>query len=253
MIENGLFSAKVFHKRLLPRVNAFTYRVYYLALPLSRLNEVQNAMVGVDRFRPMSIYHRDHGMKDGSDMAAWARGVLAQFGVDQADGEIVLVAHPRVMGHVFNPVSFWFCLDTAGQLRAVLAEVNNTFKERLSYLIAHDDQRVIMPQDVLTANKAFHVSPFLHVKGRYRFRFYYSEQALGVWIDYDTEEGEVLKTSLTGKLLPLNNASALKAFLALPLVTLRTIALIHWQALKLWIKGIRYVPKPPSPEREVSR
>ena len=252
-VNNYLYLAKVFHKRTQPRVNSFTYNVYYLSFPLSQLAQLRRPMLSVNRFNLLSFFEKDHGSRDGAPLEPWIKEKLAQFGVTAADGEIILVCHPRILWHVFNPVSFWFCLDKAGALRAVLAEVNNTFGERHSYLVAHPDQRVIEADDTIVSDKVFHVSPFFHVLGKYYFRFHYSEEKIAVWLDYETEEGILLKTALTGRRISLNSYNILKIYIKIPLVTLRTLGLIHWQAAKLLFKRIRYVPKPPPPTEEISR
>jgi uncharacterized protein len=251
-IAGGLLQAKVFHKRLRPRENAFTYNVFYLCFPLSQLDRLRGPVLSLDRFNLLSFHRRDYGARDGSEPEQWIRGVLARFGVTAADGEVVLMTHPRLLGFVFNPVSFWFCHDLAGQLRAVLAEVNNTFREHHSYLLFHPDQRPILPSDTLHSDKVFHVSPFLHVEGSYTFRFSLSERAAAAFIDYDTAEGPMLKTSVSGIRQTLTTIALLRMLLAFPLVSLKTVALIHWQALKIWLKRIPYVPKPKPPGQEIT-
>lgn len=236
-----LFHARVMHKRLSPRENAFTYSIYYLAIPLDRIDGLP---LSVDRPGLLSFYRRDHAARDGGDLKEWIQPMLRDHGI-AADGGIMLVAMPRVLGYVFNPVSFWLCLDRDGALRAVLCEVNNTFGETHSYLCAHPDGRAIIGDEWLWGEKFFHVSPFLKREGRYRFRFRLAGEALGIWIDHYTESGEQqLLTALTGTLEPMTREGLRRAFWRYPLVTLKSIALIHWQAVKLLAKGIRYIPKP---------
>jgi len=236
----------VMHKRLFPKVNGFTYGMYYIALPLSKLAEIADGRrFGLDRFGVMSFYRRDHGDRSGGDLMAWARGILSSFAVKAADGEIVLVSLPRVLGYVFNPVSFWLCHDSEGGLRAVICEVNNTFGETHSYLCARSDGQVIGTDDWLEGRKLFHVSPFLKREGHYRFRFAVTDKGFGVWIDFHDKAGDrQLLTALTGTLSPWSRESLRRAFWRYPLVTLKAIGLIHWNAVKLLAKGIRYVPKP---------
>jgi len=233
-----LYTAKVMHKRLFPKVNGFSYRIYYIALPLLK-------MANIAWPRMMSFNIHDHGAKDGGDLNDWAREILKQYGLNEITHSISLISMPRILGYVFNPVSFWLCLDDQQQLRAVLAQVNNTFGETHSYLCAHDDKRVIEQDDWLSAEKVFHVSPFLQREGSYQFRFSLNEKTLGIWIDFYNAEGKKqLITSLMGNLKPLTKSSMRRAFWAHPLVTFKTIMLIHWQAIKLLAKGIAYVPKP---------
>lgn len=245
MINPAIFFAKVMHKRLLPKVNAFTYGIYYLAFPLRRMDELSDGWrFGVNERGLLSFYEADHGARDGSPLLPWIQNILKEYAIDQADGEIILVAMPRVLGYVFNPVSFWFCLDRSGGLRAVLSEVNNTFGERHCYLSVHPDQRIITENDVMQAQKLFHVSPFLQREGHYKFRFHFQDDKFGIWITYFDRDGKKLLTALTGAIRPYTAGNRRKAFWRYPLMTYRAIFLIHWQAMKLVIKGIRYVSKP---------
>lgn len=231
-------TAKVTHKRLFPKVNSFVYGVYYLVLPLSQLQNLPLPAIA-------SFRKSDHGAKDGSELRIWADGILREYGVE-AEGEIILIAMPRVLGYGFNPVSFWLCFDKDDQLRAMLYEVNNTFGQSHTYLCAHADGRPIIRQDTLVADKLFHVSPFLPREGEYRFHVHYEpEKHFGVWIDYYAADGtKQLLTSMTGRLSPLTRGNMWHHFLTHPLVTLKVIGLIHAQALRLFLKGIRYVPLP---------
>lgn len=241
-----LLRAKVMHKRLWPKVNRFTYGIYYLALPLHQLDQLQDGWRrGYNRPALVSFHDRDHGPRDGSPLLPWIRTILQNHNLNEVDGPVVLMCMPRVLGYVFNPVSFWLCHDRAGQLRAVLCEVNNTFGETHSYLCRHGDGRPLGEADDLRAEKVFHVSPFLPREGDYQFRFSCARQSFGVWIDYFAKNGQLqLATSVLGQLVPLDRRSLRRAFWGTPLLTLRAIFLIHWQALKLLAKGIRYVPKP---------
>jgi len=240
-VEPQIFFGKVMHGRLFPKRNSFTYGLYYLVFPLSK---IKNLPIPYNRFAPLSFYDRDHGHCDGSDLESWARNVLADYKI-KADGEMILMCMPRVFGYVFNPVSFWFCHDNDGVLRAVLCEVHNTFGERHTYLCAHEDHRPITHDDILQGKKVFHVSPLLKREGHYEFRFDISGDRFGIWINFFDGNGKKqLVTSLIGEQEPMNLASLRKAFYAYPLVTFKAITLIHWQALKLLVKGIKYISRP---------
>jgi uncharacterized protein len=160
---------------------------------------------------------------------------------------------PRMLGYVFNPVSFWFCRDRAGALRAVLCEVNNTFGESHCYLVHHDDRRPIEPDAWLKGRKVFHVSPFLPVEGGYRFRFRLDEGHAHVDVNYHDQEGLMLATSVGGRREALSDARVLRRFLGNPMMTLAVVVRIHWQALHLLCKRARFHRKPAPPAEFVTR
>ena len=238
------------HGRLFPKRNNFTYGIYYLALPLSKL---KNLPIARNRFAPLSFYDRDHGHCNRTDLESWARTILTDYNINKADGEITLLCMPRVFGYVFNPVSFWLCHDRKGNIRAVLCEVHNTFGERHTYICAHDDQSHIAHNDTLTGKKTFHVSPLLKREGHYDFRFDLRDNKCAIWIDFfDGEDKKQLMTSLTGQLEPMDKANLSRAFWRYPLVTFKAVILIHWQALKLMTKGIKYISRPPQKPEHTS-
>lgn len=231
-----LYTAKVMHNRLFPKVNGFSYSIYYLALPLPA-KKIPS--------RLLSFHAKDLGFRDGTDPLAWAEKILNDYGLASVVDQIVLMTMPRVLGYVFNPVSFYLCLDQQNKLRAVICEVHNTFGEQHAYVCANPDRSVLSGDSWLEADKVFHVSPFLPRRGHYRFRFDLRDEKLGIWIDYYDESGrKQLVTSLIGSFSPLDSASLSRAFWSHPLVTLKAITLIHWHAIKLVVKGIRYIPKP---------
>jgi len=232
-----LAKAKVWHKRLKPKINEFSYKVFYLCFSLREIPRLKN-VTG----RLVGFHNKDHGARDGSSLETWVRGIIEPYGVEADD--IVLLAYPRVLGYVFNPVSFWYCLKD-GKLMAVLAEVNNTFGEGHNYLVVHDDRRPILPDDKLTATKDFHVSPFMHVAGSYTFSFGIDEtHCFGTILHHD-ESGGLLETSVRCRLEELTKKSLGRAFRSSPLMTIMVISLIHWQALKLkFRKRIKYNNKP---------
>jgi len=236
-----LLSGRVMHRRLRPVRNHFSYRVFFLRLPLTRLEE---AGVPLNRLALASFHFRDHGARDGSHPLAWIRARLAREGIE-ADGEVWLHCFPRVLGYVFNPVSFWFCEDRAGRLKAVLAEVNNTSGERHAYLLRADR--------TLEARKEFHVSPFLPVAGRYRFRFEERDGQRLARIDYFDDAGPLLYTSISGTPRPLTRARLAAALLAHPFMTFAIMARIHWQALRLWAKRAPFFAKPAASAEELQR
>src|SRR5271169_3065133 len=184
----SLIHGEVMHRRHRPVGNAFTYRSFCLALPLAQIGKLPRLGIAHNRRGLVSFFDSDHGPRDGTALEPWVRRLLAAENV-VADGEIVLYAFPRMLGYVFNPVSFWVCHDRQGSVRAVLCEVCNTFGECHNYLLAHADGRPLASGETLGARKVFHVSPFCDVKGRYAFRFHF---AAGRWlarIDYFDDDG----------------------------------------------------------------
>ncbi len=240
-----------FHGRKGAVQNAFRYSVDYVLLDAEA--DVQAPwLFGRNRSSLFSLRDRDHGGAPGEgDGAVWVRDVLARHQI-QGVARIELLAQPRLLGHVFNPVSFWLCRDEDEGLRAVIAEVTNTFGDRHSYLVHNDDLRPIERTDTLGARKILHVSPFQPVEGDYAFRFDIRDDKIGIWIDYKRAEGGILAT-LTGARRPLRTRTLVRAALRRPFGSRRVLGLIHWQALKLWWKRVQYRARPLPPAEDVSR
>ena len=251
-----LVVGQVMHRRLRPAVHQFIYPVFFVQLPLSDLESGNRPIFSVDRNNLLSFRRKDHGPRDGSPLLPWIRTLLRQRGLAD-DGEVVLQCFPRVLGFVFNPVSFWYCHNAGGELIAVLAEVSNTFGGRHSYLLHNPDGTPLRDGQTLAASKTFHVSPFCEVEGGYRFRFFLQRKCPVVRIDYDDAEGELLLTSISGKVAAWSTPALLRALLRMPFLTAGVVFRIHWQALKLWLKGVPFVGAHPSaapqPLRESSK
>lgn len=242
-----------FHGRRGAVRHAFRYGVDYVLLDAEDETLRAPRLFSRNARNLFSVLDRDHGGKRGAGRGAeWVRELLAEQGLDKADGSVRLLTQPRVLGMEFNPVSFWLCFGADGSLRAVIAEVNNTFGDRHNYLCAHPDQRPIAPSDRLRARKVFHVSPFQRIAGGYAFRFDIGAERLGIWIDF-SDGAEGLCATLTGPRKPLTNRGILSACLRRPFGALRVLGLIHWQALRLALKGARYRAHTPPPAQEVTR
>jgi len=244
---------KVQHTRLRPRHHAFIYPTYFLLLPMRSLQAQGTTALARNRWAPLSFYDSDHG--DGRSMAqggalAWLDELLAREGITDADGEVWLHTYPRVLGFTFKPVSFWYCHRADGSLRAILAEVNNTFGERHCYLLDAPAYGV-----ELRAAKVFHVSPFCPVQGQYRFRFMLTPGLSGTMarVDYDDANGPLIQTSVGGRLQALTPASTRHALLRYPLMTLMVVLRIHWHALRLAVKKAPFFRKPAPPVQFTTR
>ena len=241
-----------FHGRRGAVRNAFTYNIDYVLLD-AEAPAPGPRLFSRNRANLMALHDSDHGgdPHKGSG-AVWLRGVLRDHGLQGLDGRCLLLAQPRVLGHVFNPVSFWLVHDRDDRLRLVVAEVTNTFGDRHSYLCHRDDMGPIGPRDDLAARKVLHVSPFQPVAGGYLFRFDIGPDAIAIRIAYRNGDGGLVAT-LAGPRHPLTDRAILTACLRRPLGSRRVLALIHWQAVKLWWKGARYRRRPLPPGDGVSR
>ncbi|MEH6645871.1 DUF1365 domain-containing protein [Sulfitobacter sp.] len=241
---------QTYHGRKGKVENAFRYSIDYLLLDAEA--EVSCPSLFTRNSRGLtSLHDSDHGGAPGQGRgAAWVRDVLEQYQINGIT-RIELLAQPRVLGHVFNPVSFWLCRREDDALVAVISEVTNTYGDRHSYLCHHPDLREISRSDKLHATKILYVSPFQPVGGDYTFRFDITYTRIGIWIDYGRVTGGLIAT-LTGKRAPLSNAGIVRSLLRRPFGARRVLALIHWQALKLWLKGATFRGRPEAPKDEVS-
>jgi DUF1365 family protein len=238
----------VWHQRLRPAQHSFRHSSYFLLLAM-RAGRDHGWQVPRRRFGWITFADQDHG-DGGPDALAWFEALLKSESIDDTDGEVWLQTYPRVLGHVFKPVSFWFAHRADGSLAAIVAEVNNTFGERHCYLLRGESVR--WGQE-LVADKVFHVSPFCAVEGQYRFRFMRTADRMVARIDLCDEQGPLLKTSISGHLEPFTRHSARRAFWGTPLMTLGVVIRIHWHALRLVLKRVPFFNKPAAPERFVSR
>jgi DUF1365 family protein len=231
------------HARLRPVRHDFAYPTAFLLLPMRTLARTGDAALARNRAALLAFHDADHG-DGGSDALAWVEALLTRHGVVDADGEIWLQTYPRVLGFVFKPVSFWYCQRADGRLRAIVAEVNNTFGERHCYVL-HEPAPAWGA--TLAARKALHVSPFCEVRGSYRFRFARADGRIVARVELDDEDGPLLVTSVGGDLQPLSAARIRATLWRMPLLTVGVVARIHWQALRLWLKRVPWHAKPPHP------
>ena len=246
-----IFFTRVMHRRLFPVQYRFEYKVFSLLLDLDALQQLPRLISG-RRFNLFRFEPKDHGPRDGSPLRPWAGRLLRERGIELDGGRIRLLCFPRVLGYGFNPLSLWYCEHRDGSLRAVIAEVNNTFGEHHIYLMANAGEPLDWPMRG-SATKCFHVSPLMDMQGDYHFRLSRPDEHIAVLIrQYDEHEKLKLVATQTGQGEPLTDAALRRAFRQIPLMTLKIMVSIHWQALKIWLSGARYFPKPDPPHQEVT-
>ena len=240
-MRSALYRGTVQHTRLRPFHHDFTYRVYYGLFDVDELDVLDRdrRWFSVDRFNLHGFHRKDHGPADGSSLRAWAEDVVADAGVDLEGGPIRILAYPRVLGYVFDPISIWYCHGPDGQLRAVLHEVRNTFGDRHTYVAPIERVGTRHSTD-----KRLHVSPFNDLDQRYDFTVREPGERLTFAIAQHDAEGLMFRAGMSLTRMPFTDRNLLKLFLTHPLLTLKVIGGIHWQAVRIWLKGGKYVPRP---------
>lgn len=243
--KSSLYVGQVMHKRLRPFVNRFAYRVFSLYLDLDELDEAAGRLkfLSHNRFNLLSFHDKDHGLRDGSPLRNWATQKLEEAEIFEADHAIRLLCFPRVLGYVFNPLSVWYCFGPDETLKAVIYEVSNTFAQQHSYVIRVSDTRRPGEPVVQQSQKKLYVSPFIGMRSHYRFRLREPGERLSILIRQWVENEELLVATQTGTRRSLDDSYLLRAFLSIPLMSMKVIAAIHWQAIKLWLKGAKLEPR----------
>jgi DUF1365 family protein len=245
-IRSSLYVGSVMHRRLQPRMHRFRYRAFWLLLDLDELTELSGRLswFSHNRSNVFSLYDADHGDGTETSLRLQVERQLSDAGVDLAGGRIRLLCMPRTLGYSFNPISIFFCYRADGALTALIYQVHNTFGERHSYVIRVEDQSAALRQ---RCQKLFYVSPFLDMDIRYDFRITGPDERIAVGISASSSANPVLNAVLTGTRTELTDRHLMFVFLKLPAITVKVIAAIHWEAFRLWAKGIRLHRRPSPP------
>ncbi len=247
MTTSALYTGIVVHQRFRPRPHRLRYRMAQLLIDIDELDPVAGRLrfFSRNRFNLIAFHDRDYGDRSGSSLRQQVEGHLAAAGIAFDGGPIRLLTMPRIFGHVFNPISTWFCYARDGVLTVTIYEVSNTFGDRHFYVMP----ATAGPTGVIrqSCNKALYVSPFMDLDMRYDFALKPPGEGVALVITGSDTGGKLIVASFVGKRVALNDRALLKLLFSIPLMTLRVVAGIHWEALKLWLKGIavRRHPQPP--------
>ena len=243
MIENSfIYSGEVIHKRFKPKEHFFKYSVFSLLIDLSEISLINKKIpfFSYNKFNLLSFFDKDHGERDGSDLGIWVRKKLKEKGITSKEIKIKILCYPRIFGYVFNPLSIFFIYNKIGEPIAIFYEVKNTFGEQHTYIFEIKNPNMQIKND---CKKKFFVSPFMDLQSKYFFKVLLPNEKLSVIIDQREKEGKLLFASQDGNRLDLTLKNLLFFYLKHPLMSLKVISAIHFEALKLWIKGVKLIKK----------
>jgi DUF1365 family protein len=249
-LSSCFYDGTVMHRRLRPVAHRFAYRVFSLLADLDELPELARRLplFSHNRWNVMSFLDRDHGPRDGTPLRPWMERQLSAAGVPGPFGAMRILSFPRLFGYVFNPLSVWFCHRRDGGLAAVMYEVSNTFGEHHCYLMPVSGGRSASAALHQECSKLFYVSPFMPMGTRYRFRLREPAERLQFGITEIGCEGAMMSAVQTGWRVKATPMNALRLLAGHPLMTVKVIAAIHWQALRLWLKGAPLFRRPKAPQ-----
>ena len=241
-LNSCIYSGFVTHRRFKPKRHFFSYKVFSL---LINLNEIENLekkikFFSYNKLNILSFYDIDHGPRDGSNLISWVKKTLNESKINIGSGTIKLLCYPRFFGYVFNPLSIFYCYDENQQLKAILYEVKNTFNEQHTYVFYTSPLSELI---LHKCNKKFYVSPFIEMKTFYNFRLIKPGNTLNVFIKESDAEGILLTACQVGKRIELNSKNLLFQFLKHPFMSFKIILAIHFEAFRLWSKGVKHVKK----------
>jgi len=246
--NSAIYVGTVAHKRVRPKRHQLRYRVFSLLLDLDELGELDRrlGLFAHNRWAPIAFHDSDHGPATGEPLRPWVERHLSQAGLAPDGGAIRLLCYPRIFGYVFNPLSVFFCYRQDGTLSAILYEVCNTYRERHTYVIPVDtSDRPVIRQ---TCGKALYVSPFIGMDTDYHFRIVPPGEGVNIVIRQEDAEGLLLAASFRGERTLLSRRSLTRCLAGFPLLTMKITAAIHWEAFRLWLKGVRVFPHTPAAE-----
>ena len=240
-MTSSIYNGTVIHKRFKPKVHFFKYKVFSLLIDLSELNilEKKISFFSHNSFNLISFFDKDHGERDGSSLINWVNKNLKENNIFFEDIKIKLLCYPRILGYVFNPLSVFYVYDKKDNLISILYEVKNTFGEQHTYIFKVKNNDILQH----SCSKKFHVSPFIEMNCNYYFKTLKPGEKISVIIDQYQSNEKLLYASQDGKRVNFTSAELIKSYLKHPLMTFKIILAIHFEAFKLWVKGIKFIKK----------
>tara|TARA_Y100000590_G_scaffold148147_1_gene170214 strand:+ start:83 stop:850 length:768 start_codon:yes stop_codon:yes gene_type:complete len=240
--ESCIYSGQVIHKRFKPKEHFFKYKVFSLFIDLAEINAISKNIpfFSYNKFNLISFFDKDHGDRDGSNLKDWVIKQLEQQSINVENIKIKILCYPRILGYVFNPLSIFFVYDNNNTIIAILYEVKNTFGEQHTYIFKIKSKKGIIENN---CKKKFFVSPFMDLESKYYFKILYPNNKLSVVIDQRDNHGKLLFASQDGIRSDLSTKNLIFSYLKHPLMTFKIISAIHFEALRLWSKGIKLVKK----------
>ena len=240
--SSSIYNGHVIHKRFWPKKHFFKYKVFSLLIDLSELYQLEKKLTlfSYNKFNVLSFYDIDHGPRDGSSLIDWVKENMTKNNINTDGITIKLLCYPRIWGYVFNPLSVFFVYDKNSNLVSILYEVKNTFNEQHTYIFKLQKSEKLIEH---SCRKKFHVSPFIEMNCTYYFKITKPGEKISVYIDQYDNENKLLVALQEGIKVTLNNKNLIKVFFSHPAMSFKIILAIHFEAFKLWVKGIRFVKK----------
>lgn len=251
MMRSAIYRGEVVHTRHRPKAHRLRYRVFSLLLDIDELPDLAKTMrlFGHNRFSLFSFFDKDHGKLGGSDLKEWVLDHAREAGIETEGLRISILCYPRILGYVFNPLTVYFLTRPDGSTALVLYEVCNTFHERHTYILPVNEPGKTIRH---SAEKELYVSPFMPMECRYDFRIGAPGETVSIRINEEDRDGPLLYAGFVGKRRELSDRALLKAFFAYPLMTLKIMAGIHVEALRIWMKGVKVFRHQPAQDRVAS-
>ncbi len=240
-MTSSIYNGTVIHKRFKPKKHFFKYKVFSLLIDLSDLNNLNKkiSFFSYNRFNLISFFDKDHGERDGSSLIKWVKKNLDENDINSRSITIKLLCYPRILGYVFNPLSVFYVYDDNGNLISILYEVKNTFGEQHTYIFKVENNNLLQHK----CSKKLHVSPFIEMNCNYFFKILNPSEKISIIIDQYQLDEKILFASQDGKRVDFSSSELIKSYIKHPLMTFKIISAIHFEAFKLWLKGIKFIKK----------